>query len=134
MYRLAVEPLLGLRLEGDKLRLVPRLPANWQGFKLRYRYRDTVYRIAVMRDEAAASSSQTESSPSSTIAGTTSSRCESARAGSSPCQGRESPCSLSYRPALEIPVMLDGASSRTERRTMCARGHTTCAHVHKTDF
>jgi cellobiose phosphorylase len=53
MYRLAVESLLGLRLEGDKLRLAPCLPASWPGFKLRYRYRDTVYRIAVVRDESA---------------------------------------------------------------------------------
>jgi cellobiose phosphorylase len=52
MYRLAVESLLGLRLEGDKLRLTPCLPADWPGFKLRYRYRDTVYRIAVMHDES----------------------------------------------------------------------------------
>jgi hypothetical protein len=50
MYQLAVESLLGLRLEGDKLRLAPCLPANWPGFKLRYRYRDTVYRIAVAID------------------------------------------------------------------------------------
>ena len=53
MYRLAVESLLGLRLEGDKLRLAPCLPASWPGFKLRYRYRDTLYRIAVVRDEGA---------------------------------------------------------------------------------
>jgi cyclic beta-1,2-glucan synthetase len=52
MYRLAVESLLGLRLEGDKLRLAPCLPASWPGFKLRYRYRDTVYRIAVVHDES----------------------------------------------------------------------------------
>ena len=58
MYRLAVESLLGLRREGDKLRLVPRLPATWPGFKLRYRYRDTVYRIAVLsaRDGSSKSS------------------------------------------------------------------------------
>jgi cellobiose phosphorylase len=53
MYRLAVESLLGLRREGDKLRLVPRPPAAWPGFKLRYRYGDTVYRISVVRDESA---------------------------------------------------------------------------------
>jgi cellobiose phosphorylase len=52
MYRLAVESLLGLRREGDKLRLAPCLPANWPGFKLRYRYRDTVYRITVVRDSS----------------------------------------------------------------------------------
>ena len=55
MYRLAVESLLGLRLEGDKLRLAPCLPASWPGFKLRYRYRDTTYRIAVVRDESGTS-------------------------------------------------------------------------------
>jgi hypothetical protein len=27
--------------------------ASWPGFKLRYRYRDTVYPIAVARDESA---------------------------------------------------------------------------------
>src|SRR5512134_427222 len=52
MYRLAVESLLGLRREGDQLRLVPCLPASWPGFKLRYRYRDTVYHITVVRDES----------------------------------------------------------------------------------
>ena len=50
MYRLALESLLGLKREGDKLRLAPCLPAGWPGFKLRYRYGDTVYRITVVRD------------------------------------------------------------------------------------
>ncbi len=49
MYRLAVESILGLRLEGDTLRLSPCLPADWPGFRLRYRYRETLYRIAVTR-------------------------------------------------------------------------------------
>ena len=52
MYRLAVESLLGLRLEVDKLRLAPCLPPHWPGFKLRYRYRETVYHIEVVRDES----------------------------------------------------------------------------------
>ncbi|HRP77197.1 MAG TPA: glucoamylase family protein, partial [Rhodocyclaceae bacterium] len=48
MYRLVVESLLGLTLEGtDRLRLAPCLPADWQAVKIRYRYRDTVYHIAV---------------------------------------------------------------------------------------
>lgn len=49
MYRLIVESLLGLRIEADKLSIVPLLPADWQGFKLHYRYRETVYHIAVSR-------------------------------------------------------------------------------------
>ena len=47
MYRLILESLLGLRLEVDKLRFAPCLPAHWQQFKLHYRYRETVYHITV---------------------------------------------------------------------------------------
>ncbi|WP_341939623.1 GH36-type glycosyl hydrolase domain-containing protein [Marinimicrobium sp. C2-29] len=47
MYQLSVETLLGLRLEGDHLRLAPRVPADWESFKIHYRYRDTVYHITV---------------------------------------------------------------------------------------
>jgi len=45
MYRLIVESLLGLRLEGGKLHLAPCLPAGWKTFKVHYRYRETVYHI-----------------------------------------------------------------------------------------
>ncbi|AKU12173.1 beta-(1,2)-glucan production associated transmembrane protein [Azoarcus sp. CIB] len=47
MYRLIVESLLGLRLAGDILHLAPCLPADWHAYKIHYRYRDTVYHIAV---------------------------------------------------------------------------------------
>ena len=49
MYRLIVESLLGLRLEVDKLRVAPCLPADWKGFTLHYRYRETVYHIRVLQ-------------------------------------------------------------------------------------
>jgi cellobiose phosphorylase len=52
MYRLIVESLLGLRLEVDKLRFVPCLPADWERFKVYYRYRETVYEIAVLQQLA----------------------------------------------------------------------------------
>ena len=47
MYRLIVESLLGLRLEGDRLRIEPCLPAEWKGFTVHYRFRETVYHIVV---------------------------------------------------------------------------------------
>ena len=53
MYRLIVESLLGLRLEVDKLRFTPCLPSDWSGFTMHYRYRETVYHIAVQRPPAA---------------------------------------------------------------------------------
>ena len=49
MYRLIVESILGLRLEVDKLRFRPCIPQDWEGFKLHYRYRETVYHIAVLQ-------------------------------------------------------------------------------------
>ncbi|HVN97113.1 MAG TPA: glucoamylase family protein [Syntrophorhabdaceae bacterium] len=52
MYRLIVESLLGLRLEVDKLHVEPCLPADWEGFTVDYRYRQTVYHIKVTRRPA----------------------------------------------------------------------------------
>jgi cyclic beta-1,2-glucan synthetase len=49
MYRLIVESLLGLKLDVDKLRFTPCLPADWETFKLYYRYRETVYHIVVLQ-------------------------------------------------------------------------------------
>ncbi|MGM0487540.1 MAG: hypothetical protein ACQESR_12370 [Planctomycetota bacterium] len=47
--RLIVESLLGLRLEMDKLRVTPCLPADSEAFKVHYRYRETVYHIDVLQ-------------------------------------------------------------------------------------
>jgi cellobiose phosphorylase len=47
MYRLIVESLLGVRVEGDRLRIEPCLPADWNTYTVHYRYRETVYHIAV---------------------------------------------------------------------------------------
>jgi cyclic beta-1,2-glucan synthetase len=52
LYRLIVESLLGLRLEVDKLRFTPCLPADWEGFTMHYRYRETVYHITVLQMRA----------------------------------------------------------------------------------
>ena len=49
MYRLVVETLLGVNLEGDRLRLEPRMPKAWTSFKIHYRHRQTVYHITVVR-------------------------------------------------------------------------------------
>jgi cellobiose phosphorylase len=52
LYRLIVESLLGLKLEVDRLRFAPCLPAEWETFKLHYRYRETVYHITVLQTHA----------------------------------------------------------------------------------
>jgi cellobiose phosphorylase len=47
MYRLAIESLLGLKLEGSRLYVQPCIPTAWQTFKIRYRFKETMYHIIV---------------------------------------------------------------------------------------
>jgi len=49
MYRLLIESFLGLRLEGDKLFIEPCLPSDWDKLKVRYRFRETVYNLDIIR-------------------------------------------------------------------------------------
>ena len=49
MYRLLIETLLGVNIEGDQLRLTPCLPKSWATFKIHYRYRQTLYHIHITR-------------------------------------------------------------------------------------
>jgi cyclic beta-1,2-glucan synthetase len=52
LYRLIVETLLGAQLEeGNRLRLAPQLPNDWDGFNLDYNYGNTLYKISVKRVE-----------------------------------------------------------------------------------
>jgi cellobiose phosphorylase len=53
MYRFILESLLGLRLDADKLYFSPCLPADWSSFHVHYRYRETVYHIAVLQTSIA---------------------------------------------------------------------------------
>ena len=52
-YRVWLEEVLGFRRRGDKLTIDPVIPKNWPGFRLRYRYQNTVYQIAVENPEQA---------------------------------------------------------------------------------
>ena len=52
MYRLILESLLGLKREAGKLRFVLCMPDHWDGYKVHYRYGETVYHIAVTRTHA----------------------------------------------------------------------------------
>jgi cyclic beta-1,2-glucan synthetase len=46
-YRVWIEEVFGFKLRGDTLSLDPRLPADWPGFTLTYRYKRTYYEITV---------------------------------------------------------------------------------------
>jgi cyclic beta-1,2-glucan synthetase len=47
LWRVAIEGILGLRLEGDRLRLDPRVARSWTQFEIVYRYRSATYRVSV---------------------------------------------------------------------------------------
>jgi cyclic beta-1,2-glucan synthetase len=46
-YRLMLEEMLGVTIKADRLSFAPRLPADWSGFKVNYRFRTTMYRVQV---------------------------------------------------------------------------------------
>jgi len=49
MYRLLIETLLGVNLQGNQLHLDPKLPDEWKSYKIHYRYLQTVYHITITR-------------------------------------------------------------------------------------
>ncbi|MBN1594457.1 cyclic beta 1-2 glucan synthetase [candidate division FCPU426 bacterium] len=53
MYQCILESLLGLKLDVDKLTLVPCWPAAWDSFQVHYRFRETMYHIKVLKHEPA---------------------------------------------------------------------------------
>ncbi|MEO7142958.1 MAG: hypothetical protein ABI165_05580, partial [Bryobacteraceae bacterium] len=50
MYRIWMEEVLGFRLRGSTFTIDPKIPGDWQGFELTYRYRSARYEIVVKRD------------------------------------------------------------------------------------
>jgi cellobiose phosphorylase len=47
MYRLSLEGILGLKKIGDRLEVDPRIPQNWPGFGITYRFGKATYEIQV---------------------------------------------------------------------------------------
>lgn len=55
MYQTGIESILGIRRQGDRLHLEPRIPSDWPGFKASYRYGATYWHIDVKAGSEAAS-------------------------------------------------------------------------------
>lgn len=49
MYRLILETLLGVTRSGERLSLQPRMPDEWPGYTVSYRYGGSTYEIEVRR-------------------------------------------------------------------------------------
>ncbi len=48
LYRLITESLLGIHREGNRLRIDPRLPAAWPGFRFTYRFGTSTWRFNII--------------------------------------------------------------------------------------
>ena len=46
-YRLIIESLLGIRREGEHLRIIPCLPKEWKNYTISYRFGETVFAIEI---------------------------------------------------------------------------------------
>ncbi len=51
LYRTILEAILGLYRRGDRLIIDPRIPPEWPGFEIVYRFRTATYRIAVQNPQ-----------------------------------------------------------------------------------
>lgn len=50
MYQSGIEWILGIRKRGSRLLLEPRVPSDWPGFTVGYRYGDTLYSLNFQRE------------------------------------------------------------------------------------
>ena len=50
-YKVGIEEILGIKKQGNKLKLDPKMPIAWDGFKMTYTYLDTTYNIQVKKSE-----------------------------------------------------------------------------------
>ncbi|MEI7849912.1 MAG: glycosyl transferase, partial [Chloroflexota bacterium] len=47
MVRLGIEAILGIKREGQFLKISPCIPKHWPGFSIKYRFGDSLYNIQV---------------------------------------------------------------------------------------
>lgn len=46
-YKAGIEYILGLKIEKGLLSINPCIPKNWKEYKIRYKYKNTIYKIEV---------------------------------------------------------------------------------------
>jgi cellobiose phosphorylase len=47
MYRAWIEEVLGLKVRGEELRVDPTIPEEWDGFGMRYAFRNAIYELKI---------------------------------------------------------------------------------------
>jgi cyclic beta-1,2-glucan synthetase len=67
LFRVGLEAILGFHLKGDHLAIDPRIPGDWPGFEVAYRYRSARYRIAVENPEGVESGARSATLDGQTV-------------------------------------------------------------------
>lgn len=49
MYEAGIKYILGLRVEGNILKIEPCIPNNWNEYSIKYKYGNSIYNIKIMR-------------------------------------------------------------------------------------
>ena len=49
MYEAGIKYILGLRKEGNILKIEPCIPNNWNEYSIKYKYGNSIYNIKVIR-------------------------------------------------------------------------------------
>ena len=50
MYEAGIRYILGLKIEGNILKIEPSIPNNWNEYKIKYRYGNSIYNIKVIKN------------------------------------------------------------------------------------
>ena len=50
-YIAGIEYILGLKISGNKLKLQPCIPKTWKEYKIRYKYKRSIYNIKIINND-----------------------------------------------------------------------------------
>ena len=50
-YRVGITEILGLKKQGNMLKIQPALSGSWKKYQIKYRYIDTIYEIEIVKDD-----------------------------------------------------------------------------------
>jgi cyclic beta-1,2-glucan synthetase len=50
MYKTILENILGFKIRADKMEINPCIPKEWNGFSMKYTYKDTIYDINIVNN------------------------------------------------------------------------------------
>ena len=66
-YKVGIQEILGIQKHGNKLKVNPKIPISWDGYKAVYTYEDTTYNIKVKKTDNDSMTLDGQTQPNNTI-------------------------------------------------------------------